>query len=161
MVMLTIDMMYRPENSIERLFTVTFGGLGTGLLVYGSTVVVQIAMTWRGAELEAARRVRAMGAFPGTSHPFHFQIPTPRRCRRAETLPSPIRVPLHMLPAHQHPLPFVNSHQTRRLPGWMEATMLLELHLVAPPRAALPGATQRSKEKREEGSALKLTYILR
>ena len=29
MVMLTIDMMYRPENSTERLFTVLFGGLGT------------------------------------------------------------------------------------------------------------------------------------
>lgn len=29
MVMLTIDMMYRPENSLERLFTVSFGGIGT------------------------------------------------------------------------------------------------------------------------------------
>jgi len=44
MVMLTIDMMYRPENSLERLFTVTFGGIGTGLLVYGTTVIVQQAM---------------------------------------------------------------------------------------------------------------------
>ncbi|KAK3240332.1 hypothetical protein CYMTET_49822 [Cymbomonas tetramitiformis] len=45
MIMLTIDMVYRPENSVERVFTVSFGGLGTGLLVYGSTVVVNLAIT--------------------------------------------------------------------------------------------------------------------
>lgn len=58
MVMLTIDMMYRPENSLERLFTVTFGGIGTGLLVYGSTVVVQLALQWQASKFDTYRRVR-------------------------------------------------------------------------------------------------------
>jgi hypothetical protein len=38
MVMFTIDMTYRPQNVMERAFTVAFGGFGTGLLVYGTTV---------------------------------------------------------------------------------------------------------------------------
>jgi hypothetical protein len=64
MVMLTIDMMYRPENSLERLFTVTFGGIGTGLLVYGSTVVVQLALQWQAGKFDTYRRVRAPSCVP-------------------------------------------------------------------------------------------------
>jgi len=67
MVMLTIDMMYRPENSLERLFTVTFGGIGTGLLVYGSTVVVQLALQWQASKFDTYRRVRTRSLTPSVA----------------------------------------------------------------------------------------------